>query len=556
MCGGLKDLSTKCHIASLPPEVLTSIFIQVKAIDEIENWDKKQLEWIKITHVCKYWREVGIRTRCLWTNIPMYSEEWAVEMLQRSKDMSITVTVDLARSSVPYPSAAALQKMYENFPRMQELNVIKATHQEAAPFLNLTLPTDLPLRLHTVRFGGDTIRYDHSDILCFKDSTFFPNLNLSSLRRLSLLDCHLDWKASSGFLRNLTHIRVISDHKHDLLDKGVEPFLNVLRGMPFLESLDFEYFAGPHRVSEVHPLPVHFEKVALNHLKILRLGVQMRQLDLILDGLDVPPDALMKLYCYETSASFSLFPGVLSSYASHLVKAGTPIRSFELSNYCEKEFRITAWTTVIPLESLNVVDIPPIMETIFCLDQSVDHTTEMIYQHALKSLNLDHLESLKIRDWSVVDGDAWAATFGALPKVGSIDLGNTRIRGLSRALASYIDDDVMNPGAKRTPAFPSLRAVSLSLSRVFLKDRLRQNQKIILDAVKLRSSIGLGLQHLVIWDTEGLSRKIMNQIREIVPVVEKSWTPEQNVYAASALNAYRRGSHDLDDTDALMGVWR
>ncbi|KAH9484912.1 hypothetical protein JR316_0001814 [Psilocybe cubensis] len=558
--GGIQELQTESLIASFPAEVLTSIFIEVKATDEIEHWDGKQLEWIKITHVCRYWRAVGIRARCLWTNIPMYSKGWALEMLKRSKDMSIVATVDFTGSSSVrnYPSYKALGGLLENFSRIQELNLIKAYHMEATPFLDLTLPAGQVPRLHTLRFGGQMYFDDYSDILCFRDSTFFQYLDLSSLRRLSLTDCHLNWTESSQLLRNLTHIRVISDHQNNLLDKGVEPFFDVLRNVPHLESLDFEYFVGPSELPEIHPLPAHFQRVALPNLKILRLGVQMCQLELILQGLDIPSDAFIKLYCYELSTSFDRFSPVLSAYASHLARTGKHIRTFELSNYTPAEFKIAIWPTVLLLETLHAIDTPPIMETIFCWDhEDAYHPPEMIYSHVLNVLKLEHLESLKLHDYNVVKANTWKTTFGTLPKLASIDLCTTNSRGLWTVLESHVDNnDTESKGDNKSLPFSSLRDVAISFKNITCPTGMRVYQGVIYHAVKLRSTIGAGLKRLIIFDAPVLSGEVINQIREIVPVIEKSRTSDKDSYSILKVNAGRCGLNDLDDTDDLMGVWR
>lgn len=190
-------------------------------------------------------------------------------------------------------------------------------------------------------------------VICLKDETFFPHLDLSSLRRLVLEHCQLRWGVESGFLRNLTHIRFISGPRNNVLEQGVAPFLDALRNMPALESLDFEYFADPHQDPQIHPLPLGFLKVPLGNLKILRLAVQMHQLELILKGLDVPSDVSMKLYCYERSTSTSTCSNILSAYASPLHDGDISIRSLELLLHCTEEFRIRIWPTVLSLESLN-----------------------------------------------------------------------------------------------------------------------------------------------------------------------------------------------------------
>lgn len=86
-----------------------------------------------------------------------------------SKDMPIIVTADHSRTYaytyVPPPSDEAVQKVFEHFSRVQELNIIDATCHDAGPYLDLKLPTHPPLRLHTVRLSGIAFGEHHGGVI-------------------------------------------------------------------------------------------------------------------------------------------------------------------------------------------------------------------------------------------------------------------------------------------------------------------------------------------------------------------------------------------------------
>ena len=48
--------------------------------------------WIRLTHVCRMWRELALYTSALWTHVSATSREAVAEVLQRSKDKSLTLT--------------------------------------------------------------------------------------------------------------------------------------------------------------------------------------------------------------------------------------------------------------------------------------------------------------------------------------------------------------------------------------------------------------------------------------------------------------------------------
>src|SRR5580698_9159035 len=75
--------------SSLPPELLGSIFLECALVEYAE--DPYQMKWINVTHVCRYWREVGLNLPALWCRIAVKSHEWALAMLQRSKAMPLSI---------------------------------------------------------------------------------------------------------------------------------------------------------------------------------------------------------------------------------------------------------------------------------------------------------------------------------------------------------------------------------------------------------------------------------------------------------------------------------
>lgn len=55
--------------------------------------------WIRLTHVCRAWRDMALSTSTLWTHVALVSEEAMMEILRRSGEQPLTVT---ARMAPPY----------------------------------------------------------------------------------------------------------------------------------------------------------------------------------------------------------------------------------------------------------------------------------------------------------------------------------------------------------------------------------------------------------------------------------------------------------------------
>ncbi|KAF8971186.1 hypothetical protein BDZ97DRAFT_1619311, partial [Flammula alnicola] len=82
--------------SSVPPEVLCNIFALVKAENAGDlhpdgAFEFSALEWVRVTHVCKWWRDVALNASWLWTDIALASRRWADEMFARSKEAPLTI---------------------------------------------------------------------------------------------------------------------------------------------------------------------------------------------------------------------------------------------------------------------------------------------------------------------------------------------------------------------------------------------------------------------------------------------------------------------------------
>ncbi|TEB23218.1 hypothetical protein FA13DRAFT_1593151, partial [Coprinellus micaceus] len=73
----------------LPPEVLEKIFKE-DASDERQDWEEdNNLRWIRLTQVCRHWREVAHGYAPLWTTVILTNPEFMELMLALSKGAPI-----------------------------------------------------------------------------------------------------------------------------------------------------------------------------------------------------------------------------------------------------------------------------------------------------------------------------------------------------------------------------------------------------------------------------------------------------------------------------------
>ena len=82
----------------LPPELLREIFISCAdppSAVEPSYWSRaRNMQWIAITHVCRYWRSVALGYSDLWKRLYFFNPDVTKEMIHRSKGANLEVKID------------------------------------------------------------------------------------------------------------------------------------------------------------------------------------------------------------------------------------------------------------------------------------------------------------------------------------------------------------------------------------------------------------------------------------------------------------------------------
>ncbi|TEB15221.1 hypothetical protein FA13DRAFT_1573069, partial [Coprinellus micaceus] len=94
--GEVKALEWSCNTLSppnrIPPEVLSRIFVMVQWRSRARGLGRPgNLAWLKITHVCRHWRETAIACQALWTTLSFIKPKITHLMLQRSQNAPLIV---------------------------------------------------------------------------------------------------------------------------------------------------------------------------------------------------------------------------------------------------------------------------------------------------------------------------------------------------------------------------------------------------------------------------------------------------------------------------------
>ncbi|KAJ7826473.1 hypothetical protein B0H14DRAFT_2264124, partial [Mycena olivaceomarginata] len=190
-------------ISALPTEVLTPILELCPTI-AVDGPGFKTANFIReatLSHVCRRWREITLKSSTFWSNIVLSRPRWALEMLHRSPAAPLAVGADLA-SVLPKQIAARDLVLAQLF-RIRELRLHMAAQHIPAPLL-LPAPVLETLHLH---FSG---------LLEFAIPENLFAAEVPRLRHLSLQYCSLEW--DSPLWANLVSLELIHSPIHvDLL---------------------------------------------------------------------------------------------------------------------------------------------------------------------------------------------------------------------------------------------------------------------------------------------------------------------------------------------------
>ncbi|KAI0055328.1 hypothetical protein BV25DRAFT_226688 [Artomyces pyxidatus] len=136
-------------VSRLLPEILAHIFsfleeqLPIPTSSSRYEWDdriqrtiEQNLGWIKVTHVCRYWRQVALAHPRLWRNVSFgISEQWTKELLNRSG--ACPITVDLSNT---VPQYAWVPLLAEHLSHTQVLRLDKHFPLTELALLSLPAP--------------------------------------------------------------------------------------------------------------------------------------------------------------------------------------------------------------------------------------------------------------------------------------------------------------------------------------------------------------------------------------------------------------------------------
>lgn len=294
----------------LPREILSRIFLTVAFLCHEESSTALHRRWVRVSHVCRYWRAVALDCRELWSAITFEKYDFTDLCLARSRDSPLTVFI----RELPYEDNASrgqwgikLKNVLSQTDRLVYLDVKTQRsgtgwygHESRADLKTLfSYFNGIPKKLQWVSLDCSNCHWEDvlPDEVLFKESA-------PALTHLSLTKTIFKWKVPE--LHALRHLHVTETQPQwsgPSNDKrpSVEAFCAAIQQMLHLEVLELvNAFADVTR-GEQHKvtLPVKLPSTLRN----LRLTSSAAKLKQFFSPILVPKVAWIDLKFTDTNLS-------------------------------------------------------------------------------------------------------------------------------------------------------------------------------------------------------------------------------------------------------------
>ena len=205
-------------ISRLPPETLGTIFTLLSA----SAWNERpvNLEWIRVAHVCRRWRDAALNHPRFWSyiNFTKLTSAGMAEILARAKMAPLHLEADVSRW-MPAKTRAFEGQLETHISHTRHLSISGYLENPLAR-LSLSAPILESLSLSHIYLGFP-----------IPDNLF--NRTAPNLTSLELEKCDISWK--SPLLKGLRNLRIL-----DISTKAspkLEVWLDALNEMTKLETL-------------------------------------------------------------------------------------------------------------------------------------------------------------------------------------------------------------------------------------------------------------------------------------------------------------------------------
>jgi hypothetical protein len=220
--------NTLAPISCLPLETLATIFAFLS--ESAWNEGAVHLEWIRVSHVCRRWREAALDYPRFWShiNFTKLTSVGMAEILARAKMAPLHLEADTSIWRSP--------AKVEAFGWQLEAHLSHTRHLSISGYLGTALPR-LSSSAPTLEFLSLFQIYELPATI--PDN--FLNYTAPNLTSLELEDCDISWK--SPLLKGLRNLQILGLSLE--ARPNLEDWLDALNEMPKLKTLSLQYATPP-----------------------------------------------------------------------------------------------------------------------------------------------------------------------------------------------------------------------------------------------------------------------------------------------------------------------
>ncbi|KAF5316587.1 hypothetical protein D9619_006511 [Psilocybe cf. subviscida] len=548
-------------ILKLPPELLHRIFVLIKDDSErLSEQGRTHLPtnaalcalrtWNVVTHVCNRWRQIALNASSLWTEPPIDSKPWTLEMLKRSKTAGLIL--DLT-SDTPSTNNSVIRHIKHiktlkiHYESARELNILFMGLFDDAPQLeNLSITVNVRHSYHPGYSHAARDR-DLGGRFVLQPSTF---RGTKSLRRLTLSGVDIKW--DSALFQGLTHLSLRN------LSAECKPswkqLMDMLEQMPDLQALDLDR-AFPAGTSTSTSPPLH-----LPHLNELAVYSVFTEVHSFFSRITFPRLKRLYMGCRSAESGSVDYASVITALSRSCRATDTlgvaAIRKLELHQRMAATygFCIEGFSDLARPNRINSVEsdleflFGPPMGDDPTLDAEDTHPDNKIVRDVFSRLSFVNVTDLSITAGIALNARVIADSFGRLPRLGTVRISSSTSREMIKALTvKDVDELVAKPDGVLFPALHTIVFEWVAFSPHAPYDpRVEELQDLLMQ----RCEYGAPIQHLRFNFCRFLKRTDIARFAEIVPDVH--WD-EQEIGFWSEDNSDTDTDDGSDPLNAFFG---
>ena len=381
--------NTYTPVSKLPHELLCIIFSFYQHHLR-QLYGRPNVAWIIVSHVSNAWRDAALNSANLWTDIPLSCPKWIPEMMKRSQNVNLTISLTFSRDSFN----AFCNVIRTDSHRVCELTLKKINTEHVLEDAFKDVPHSSMSRLQSLAITASNYpRHDENfDTLRFVEKYIGDS---SDLRRVDLFST-VAW--DSRILSDLTHLTIRNEL---MVERPTSTqFFNAIRRMPRLQELRLYGVVLPRCISVLTPAADDTIELPLLRVLILR-GTSLEAAN-VLRHLRLLPYCSIDIECSRSESSPSDSAGLMSSlpniYFAPPSSDTNPVPSMKFLQRLTPRLKIQFWTSLasrVPLIDPLPNHSPFLAIKVYCC-AFIPGLTENIRRTIIGAVSYQNLTTLSL----------------------------------------------------------------------------------------------------------------------------------------------------------------